>query len=74
MKTAVYKTYMGIPKDRIMEEHGNTGNKNAAKSVKKDTYIHIRVNADIKAKAARDAANRGLSLSEWISVIIKAQD
>lgn len=53
--------------------HGNTGNRNALKGdAPKDAFLHIRINGKVKAKAKADAKRHGLSVSEWVELLIKA--
>ena len=57
------------------KKHGNTGNQHARKpdDQKKDTKLNIRINRKVLEKAKRDAAKRGMTLTDWVTTIILAQ-
>lgn len=51
----------------ILELHGNTGKANAAKEVKKDSHIQMRVSREQKALWVKRAQSRGMKLADWIT-------
>jgi antitoxin component of RelBE/YafQ-DinJ toxin-antitoxin module len=52
----------------MKKPHGNTGRR---KLVKKSAYLHIRINHDLKAMAALQAVSDGLTLSDYIAMLIR---
>lgn len=53
--------------------HGNTGNRHAQKGDRpKDTHLHMRINSGVKAKAKADAKRHGLTVAEWVEMLILA--
>lgn len=56
------------------QQHGLTGNTNAAKqdNNKKLSSIHIRCDARMKAGAVKTAQDSGKTFSEWLIDLIKS--
>ena len=51
----------------VLELHGNVGNNNSAKEIKKDSHIQMRVSREQKAGWVKQAQREGLKLTEWIT-------
>jgi predicted HicB family RNase H-like nuclease len=54
--------------DDMKKPHGNTGRR---KLVKKSAYLHIRIDPSLKTMAALQAVSDGLTLSEYIAMLIR---
>jgi len=52
------------------KKHGLHGNKNAAKGIKKESYIHVRCDQEDKAGWVKTAHSEGMKLSEWITLVL----
>ena len=48
------------------KKHGNTGRRNAAKAVTKNSQLNVRILATTKAQCVAQAQREGLNLSAWI--------
>lgn len=46
--------------------HGNTGKRNAAKAVTKNSQLNVRIRSETKALCVAQAHHEGLNLSAWI--------
>ena len=58
----------------VLELHGNVGNNNSAKEIKKDSHIHMRVSRQQKAGWVKKAQKNGTKLTEWITSRLDAAD
>ena len=56
-----------------MKKNGYAGNKNAAKEITADAFLHVRVKSDDKATWMQVAADQGLPLSQWIITTLNEQ-
>jgi hypothetical protein len=52
----------------MKKPHGNTGRR---KLIKKSAYLHIRIDPSLKTMAALRAVSDGLTLSEYIAMLIR---
>lgn len=50
----------------VLELHGNILNENAAKEVKKESHLHLRIDADKKAAYVKQAQREKSKLSKWV--------
>lgn len=48
------------------KQHGNTGNRHAAKDIELDSILRCRVNSHKKAGWVKTAVSEDLNLSEWV--------
>lgn len=46
--------------------HGNTGKRNAAKEITKNSQLNVRIRSETKALCVKKAQKDGVKLSAWI--------